>query len=55
MACRLERSACNVESMGSTLVRDSYRVRTFSKSFANSCSAIRLHLCCRGVWVHLWA
>ena len=36
----LERFACNAESMGSSLVLDSYCVGTLSKSFAHYCSAI---------------
>jgi len=41
-----ERSACNVESAGSSLVQDSYCVGTLSKSLAHSCSALLLYLCC---------
>src|SRR6218665_212684 len=45
----LERSACNSESMGSSLVRDSYCVRTLSKFFTYNCSAILMHLCRQGI------
>jgi len=38
----LERSACNVESKGLTLVRDSYCVGTLTKFFAHNCSARRV-------------
>ena len=45
----LERSVCNEESTGSSLVRDSYHVGTLSKFFAHNCSAVLLHLRWRGV------
>ena len=51
----LERLACNAESTGSSLVRDSYCVGTLSKFFAyNNCSAILLQLRHRGVSLHFW-
>src|SRR6218665_1304918 len=38
----LERSACNTESMDSTLVRDSYCVGTLSKTHTHNCSVVLL-------------
>jgi len=45
----VERSACNSESTGLALIWDSYCLGTLSKSLTHSCSAIPLHLRCRGV------
>src|SRR6218665_3993744 len=44
MAYWLVRLVCNVDSTGSSLVRDSYCVGTLRKYFAHNCSAILLHL-----------
>src|SRR6218665_355115 len=42
---RLELSACNVESTGSSLVLDSYCVGTLSIFFSGNCSAL-CNMCC---------
>src|SRR6218665_3780621 len=44
VAYHLERSACNVDSTGSSLDRDSYCAATLSQSYTRNCSAIISHL-----------
>ena len=55
VAALLERLACNVDNVGSFLVRDSYCVGTLSKFFTHNCSAIPLHQHCQGEYAHFWA
>jgi len=43
---RLERSACNVESTGSSLVRDIYCAGTLSKFFAPKSATLQYYCIC---------